>query len=162
MPESIKIKDVPAMRVLSYRTILLDPSYIGPLFATASEAVARTPVPLAPADWMALYHHDEYREENLDFELALPVAPEYTGSLDLGEGRIMRVRSLPAQKMACIEIQLRQQADVLAGNQSLARWIEAHGYVYEDAPCREVYGNPPEPDGSIIFESQFPVKRSGN
>jgi effector-binding domain-containing protein len=158
MEETITVKDVPAQRVLAYRAIIPDVAVIGRTFADANKAIAGAEIPLAPSPWLALYHHEEYREVDLDFEIAIPVAADFSGTLDLGEGRVMTVRDLPAQKMACISIHLREQADVLNGNRALARWIEANGYVCEDVPCREAYGEPPLPDGAIRFESQFPIR----
>lgn len=155
----VTIKELPAQRVLAYRSQIPDTSAIKSTFDVVNTALADNPVPLVPAPWLALYHHDEYRETDLDFEIALPVEDDFEGTLSLGDGRVLEVRELPAETMACITIHLREQADVREGNRELARWVEANGYTYTDAPCREAYGEPRLPDGTVRFETQFPVTR---
>lgn len=157
--QEVTIKKVPAQRVLAYRQIIPETGVIGKTFDEVNAAVARAGIPLAPSPWLALYHHEEYREHDLDFEIAVPVPQDFQGTLDLGEGRTMTVRELPEETMACITIHLRDQEDVRQGNQKLARWVRDNGYHYIEAPCREAYGEEPVEDGTIIFETQFPVKK---
>lgn len=157
--QEVTMKKVPAQRVLAHRQIIPEVSVIGKTFDEVNAAVARAGIPLAPSPWLALYHHEEYREHDLDFEIAVPVPPDFQGTLDIGEGRTMTVRDLPAETMACITIHLRDQEDVRQGNQRLAQWVRENGYRFLDAPCREAYGEEPAEDGTIIFETQFPVEK---
>lgn len=157
MKQDVTIKEVPAQTVLAWRGIIPDPGAIKRVFDAVNAALTDE-VPLTPAAWLALYHHDDYREIDLDFEIALPVQPGFDGTLDVGEGRVMRVRQLPAATMATARIHLREQADVREGNRALAQWVEENGYRYvNELACREAYDEPPLPDGTIVFETQFPV-----
>lgn len=157
MTREVTIKQVDPVRVLAYRAIIPEPSIIKQTFDAVSAALQGAAIPLRDGPWLALYHHDDYREKGLDFEIAIPVADDFTGTLDIGGGRIMTPRDLPGETMACITIHMHAQADVADGNRALARWVEANGYQYADSPCRESYPFDPAPDGSVVFETQYPI-----
>lgn len=159
--QDITIKNIPAQHVLAWRGIIDHPGLISEIFAAANRALPGANIPIAPADWLALYYHDGYRETSLDFEIAIPVEAGFDGALDIGDGRTMTVRELAPATLACMSVHLREQEDIRIGNQALARWVEENGYHYtDDMVCREAYGKPALPDGSIIFELQFPVKKA--
>lgn len=157
MTQDITIKKVDSVRVLAYRAVIPEPSVIKKTFDAVSAALRGAAIPLVDGPWLSLYYHDDYREKGLDFEIAIPVAGDYQGTLDIGSGRIMTPRDLPEETMACITIHMHGQQDVAEGNRALARWVEANGYQYAESPCRESYSFDPAPDGSVIFETQYPI-----
>lgn len=158
---AVTIKEIPAQKVIAWRGIISKPADIGPVFDDINRVLSEQTIRLAARDWLALYHHDSYRDIDLDVEFALPVEDDFEGTLNIGKGRVMTPRTLEGVTVACTRIHLRTQQDIVDGNRALADWIDTSDYDYVDGvACREAYGEPALPDGSIVFETQFPVKKA--
>jgi DNA-binding transcriptional MerR regulator len=154
----IVMREVAPQWVLAYREIVAEPREIGTLFMRVMAALKAGNIePVAPP--LALYHHGDYREYDLDVEVAIPVAETAPTSLPLDGNCVIQGRTLPAAQVAATLCHMKSQADVYTAYHDLGIWIVENGYCLDDAPCREVYVGEPCADGSITFETQLPVKR---
>ncbi len=114
---------------------------------------------------LALYHHSEYIEENVDFEAAVPVAPlpQKAAASPLAPGGEVVGRELPAvPEMASV---IYQGPAVGAGQAvtALWLWIGANGYTTR-GPYREIhlYGREMELTSgraAVTIEMQVPVEK---
>lgn len=153
----VVLREVAAQDVLAYREIVPGPREIPPLIMQVVGAAQACGVqPAGPC--LALYHHGEYREHDLDIEVAIPVADAAPAAVPLdGKGTLQR-RTLPAAQVASTLCRMESQADIYAANHDLGNWIAENGYRLADGPSREVYvqaaceGQPP------TFEVQLPVE----
>jgi DNA-binding transcriptional MerR regulator len=154
----VVVREVAAQRVLSYREILPTPREISLLFTRVMQALKSGGVePCAPC--LALYHHGEYREHDLDVEVAVPVLDTAITSLSLDNDCQMQCRILPAAQVASTLCHMESQADVYTAYRDIGNWIVENGYNLSENPCREVYGVPFCPGEPIIFEVQLPIER---
>ena len=117
---------------------------------------------------LTIYHDPEYRERDVDVEVATPV------SAPLPSTERVMVRELPgAETMACVVHQGSYDTLGQAYN-ALLTWIEANGYRIV-GPNREVYLRCPDNDyvdpdvyagyladdpAAFVTEVQFPVEKA--
>lgn len=103
-----------------------------------------------------IYYDDEYRERDIDVEVAVPVDVPACGT------RSLTARELPyVESMACVVH--RESYDTISlAYAALAMWIEDKGYRVA-GPHREIYVHGLELDGEAIprtIEIQFPVMKA--
>jgi DNA-binding transcriptional MerR regulator len=80
----------------------------------------------------SIYYDDEYREKDMDVEVAVPL--KYA----VPENALLRVRHLPGlSDVACV-VHTGEYREVYRAYNALLAWIEAHGYRMQ-GPVREVY-----------------------
>jgi DNA-binding transcriptional MerR regulator len=154
----VVIRDVAAQRVLAYREIIAGPWMIRPLFMCVAQALEAGKIELTGPQF-ALYHHGEYREHNLDFEVAAAITDATPSTLRLNNEQVMRCQTLPAVQVASTLCRLESQADIYAANRDLGNWIAENGFRLAEGPCREVYSQASCDGEAIIFEVQLPVER---
>lgn len=151
------VRAVPAQNVLGYRQIVSTPPAIAPLidrvFGYFSQAGLK---PVAPC--VALYYHGEYREHDLDFEIALPVNASAPASLPLWDDQSMVRRTLPAQRVAATQCRMESQLDVFLAYRDLSAWVAANNERIAHAPSREVYNVAHASGEPIAFEVQCPLE----
>ena len=151
------IKEVPELRVLSKRehgsyaeTI---PRLVEGMFTFIGEANSRKNNIALTGPIMFICHDEEYKEENADIEVALPVA----GKLDLDNTSITAC-TLPAVKVVSaiykgpyqgVEVAFTKLFEYMAENN-----LEMAG------PSRELFLNDPHevPEEDLLSEVQIPVK----
>ncbi len=156
----VVIRDVPAQKVLAYRQMLAGPWEIGPLSMQVWGALHGAGIEgIGPQ--LALYHHGEYREYDLDVEIAIPVADAAPSEVAFEDGGLIQRRVLPAIQAASTLCRMESQADIFTANRDLGIWITENGYDLVDGPCREVYAQPACEGEPLIFEVQLPVERVG-
>lgn len=153
----VVVKNVEAVRVLSYREVVPDTGSIGPFFLDIADVLEQNRI-VSTGPWMALYHQSDYRQTDLDLEAAIPIAPTVHRLPVLSGGREMTIRELPAQQAASVVCRMRQPLDVYETSKALWSWIERNGYRILDAPCRELYYEPPHPPDPVVFEIQLAVQ----
>lgn len=156
----VVIREVPAQKVLAYRQVLAGPWEIAPLFMRVWGTLQNAGIE-AVGPHLALYYHGEYREYDLDVEVAVPVADASPSELPLEDGGLMQCRMLPAIQAASTLCRMESQADIFTANRDLGVWITENGYGLSDGPCREVYAQPACEGEPLIFEVQLPVERMG-
>lgn len=152
--QEVVLKEIPATQVASIRAVIANYQAIGQLFGELFGHLGRQGVtPAGPA--IGIYHDEEYREEDVDVEAAVPVP----GRVSKG-GRVT-VRELPAvEQMACI-VHQGSFDDLSETYGQLMAWIEANGYR-PYGPSREVYlqmSQPGEDPSGNVTEIQFPVAK---
>jgi effector-binding domain-containing protein len=108
--------------------------------------------------WIALYHHAGFRDHDLDVEIAVPVDAT-TRDIDLGDGRQMTVRTIPAVDMAVTALWRGSYQELSGAYMALNTYIHEQGHNYL-GPAREVYlrgpGNTNDPT-DYLTEVQYPV-----
>ncbi len=150
----VVIKKVAAQRVASMRNVVPTYSDIGLIFNEIFPYLTSQ-----KAQWagppIAIYHDMEYRERDVDIEVAIPIA----GAL-AGTGRI-KVGELPAIAEAACLIYRGPYEMISEGYKTLMGWIESHGYQL-NGPNREIYlegpGQAQDPKG-YVTEIQVPVTK---
>jgi len=153
--QEVVLKKVPALTVASVRDIIPTYGDISKLFGEVFAHLGRHKVsPAGPP--VAIYHDEEFRERDVDVEVAAPVA----GAVPAGDR--VKPRELPAvEEMACLVHQGSYESIGEAYNRLMA-WIKANGYRITGA-CREVYVRGPESGddpSTYVTEVQIPVEKA--
>ena len=154
----VVVRQVEAQHVLAYREILAGPWEIRTLFMRVTQAFKAGCVEAVGAG-LALYHHGDYREYDLDVEVAIPVTDTAPTSLPLDGDGLMQYRTLPAAQVAATLCRMESQADVYSAYRDLGNWIVENGYCLAEGPCREVYAEASCAGEPVIFEVQLPIER---
>jgi effector-binding domain-containing protein len=143
MNYQVTLKQLSAQPILSLRH-KIQASEIGPsagkaygeLFGYLGQLGIR---PVGPP--FAIYHDQEFREQDLDVEYCVPTEKRVAGNQRL------RGRELEATAAACT-LHAGSYDTIGAGYSALAEWMQAHGHESAGAP-REVYlvgpGAAPDP-----------------
>jgi effector-binding domain-containing protein len=153
--QEVALKNIPAQAVASVRDVIPSFSDLGQLFGEVFAYLGRHRItPAGPP--IGIYHDEEFREQDADVEVAVPVA----GSVP--EGEQVKGRELPAaETMACIVHQ--GSYETVGGTYGqLMAWIEVNGYRMA-GPVREVYVRGPESGGdpsTYVTEIQLPVEKA--
>lgn len=151
--QEVVLKKVPSIAVASVRDTV-PTTGIGRLFGEIFAHLGQHAVsPAGPT--MGIYYDEEFHEEAVDVEAAVPVPESLPGG-----GRV-KYQELPAVKEAVCIIHTGT-FDTLAGTYGqLMAWIEAHGYRMA-GPIREVYLQWAAPGGdpsTNVTEIQAPVAK---
>lgn len=152
--QEVVIKKAPPQAVASVRdTIPI--AQVGQLFGEIFAYLGQRQVnPAGPP--VGIYYDEEFREEAVDVEVAVPVA----GSVP--ESDRVKGQQLPAvEKMACI-VHEGSYETVGGTYGQLMGWVEANGYRMA-GPVREVYLRGPESGddpSTYVTEIQLPVAKA--
>jgi effector-binding domain-containing protein len=150
------IKEVPAMRVLSRRgagtygeTI---PRFIGEICGALAPGDGRAPAFAVAGPIMTIYHDSEYREQDADLEVALPV----TGRVELDDPAI-ELRTIPATRVVSV-VYTGPYPGVSSAHQAAFDGVRAFGLEW-NGPPRELYLNDPGTVRAeeLMTEVQYPV-----
>jgi effector-binding domain-containing protein len=151
--QEVVIKQIAAQPVVSVRATIPTtgiPNLFTEIYTYLGQ---RTLNPAGPS--MGIYYDEEFHEETIDVEVAVPVT-----AIAPGEGRV-KSRELPAlDKVACI-IHEGKFDTLRATYTHLLGWIEANGYRLA-GPIREVYVQwalPGQDPSTNITEIQLPVEK---
>ncbi|MBP7998055.1 MAG: MerR family transcriptional regulator [Chloroflexi bacterium] len=111
-------------------------------------------VPVGPE--LTLYHNDEYRETDLDVEVALPVMPTTQITSDS-----MVLRELPGADLAAALIYEGPIRDITPAILALLTYVGTHNHIIT-GPLREYHLSGPvhqngQPVPSAIVELQIPI-----
>jgi effector-binding domain-containing protein len=156
MPDyHVVMKKIAPMKIASVRgtvptyrdiSILFDKMH--PIFKNHASSIAGPP--------FAIYHDMEYREKDVDIEVAVPITE------DLSFPKPIKVRDLPGEEQVASLVHQGPYESINEAYQALMAWCEANGYDLA-GPDREVYLTTPEqtPDPSgYVTELQQPVKKA--
>ncbi len=151
----VVLKPLPSQRILSLRQTIATYADIFGLFQQlCGHLQAHGMAPDAAHPCLALYYDQEYREHNVDVEVAAPL----TGALPIKP--TMSVRRLPAVESAACAVYHGRLEHLGRVYSALLPWIERSGYRVA-GPNREVYLRGPEPatvQAEVITEVQIPVE----
>lgn len=150
------IKEVPALRVLSRRGT-------GPYSETITRLIREvcsifTPQGAPPLSArvagpiMAIYHDNEYRENDADIEVALPVV----GRVDLNDtGTVLC--TLPATRVVSV-VYTGPYSGLSSAHEAVFKFVQAFE-LSQNGPERELFLNDPNevPEIGLITEIQYPV-----
>ncbi|HHW08666.1 MAG TPA: MerR family transcriptional regulator [Firmicutes bacterium] len=150
----VVLKTVPAQRVAYLRRVLPTYAGVGELFGELFAYLNRLEVrPDGPT--ILIMHDPECRDEDVDVEVAIPVATAVPSGTPLAD------RVLPQVQVACVVYQGSYEGIGAAYNAVMA-WLEPNGYKIA-APCRENYlispGDTTDP-AQFVTEIQVPVEKA--
>ena len=126
------LREVETERVATYREVAADDDRIQQMFDLVETYVAQFDQARADRPPFTIYYDDEYREREIDAEVAVPL--NYT----IPEGESIRVRQTPPQTQVACVIHLGGYSTIYQAYNALLGWIESNHYQMV-GPIREVY-----------------------
>jgi effector-binding domain-containing protein len=157
MPDyQITIKKVDPQLIASIREVLPTYGDVGPLYGEIYKYLAKKWVfkPAGPA--MLICHDQEYKESNVDVEVAVPI------NKSIRETDRIKVYELPGMEQAACTIHKGPYESISEAYNAIMSWIEGNGYQI-DGLDRELYFTDPhkvKDPSENITEIQFPVKKA--
>ncbi len=157
MPDyQVTIKKIEPMLIASIRDIL--PSYgaVGPLYGEIFKYLGKKWVFKPAGPPMFICHDKEYKESDVDVEIAVPIGKEIKGS------ERVKVYELPGVEQAACTVYKGAYEGISQGYNALMAWIESNGYQII-GPGREIYFSDPnkvKDPSENITEIQFPVEKA--
>jgi effector-binding domain-containing protein len=156
MPDyEVVLKKVEPQKVISLRKVIPNYSSIGELLGKIMPFLFQSGAQMVGPP-VGIYHDKEFKESDVDVEIALPVA------VAVKESGEFKCYDLPGGEMAMVTHKGPWET-VTAAYQALMRWIEANGYE-PAGPNREIYFTDPNagvPPSEYVTEIQFPVGKKG-
>ena len=126
------LRDVDPELVATYREVAADDDRLQQMFDLVETYVAQFEQARADRPPFTIYYDDEYREREIDAEVAVPL--QYL----IPERESVRVREMPRQaQMACV-VHLGDYAAIYQAYNALLHWIATNQYQMV-GPIREVY-----------------------
>lgn len=151
----VVIKKIEPMQVLSIRENAPAPDDVATLLGETCAAVVQNGILIDGAPF-AVFHDKEFKPENLDVEIAIPVAASARKDVLLAGGRKLTARRLTGVELAACLLHTGGFDTISQSYESLGRWIETNGYQIA-GPSREVYLRAPDQEGGALTEIQWPV-----
>ena len=142
------------MKAACLRDTIPTYSHVGQLFEEAYGFLGQHGIPPVGAPF-EICHDEEYRESDVDVEIAVPVAA------DIPSGSRLVLRDLPPVESAACLVHEGPYETLTSSYSHLMQWMDANGYRIV-APTREVYvRGPDEADdpAGYITEIQAPVEK---
>jgi DNA-binding transcriptional MerR regulator len=126
------VRDIEPELVATYREVAADDDRIQQMFDMVEVYVAQYEAARADKPPFSIYYDDEYREKDVDAEVAVPL--KYA----IPESELIRVRQFPQlTNVACV-IHVGDYSAIYQAYNSLLAWIEANDYQMS-GPIHEVY-----------------------
>jgi DNA-binding transcriptional MerR regulator len=163
-PDEIVVKPLETLPVATLRhlipTVQEVGDYCGALYARLYARLQESGIPWQAPE-VTFYHNDEYRETDIDMEVAVAVADEVMAA-PAPDGLILR--RVPGCALAAALTFEGDFASVVGPIQALLRWVGMHGHA-PVGPLREVHLSGPAhcfPGGSAVaglpvIELQIPI-----
>lgn len=157
MPDyQVTIKKVEPQLIASVRDTLPTYGDVGPLFGEIYKYLAKKWVFKPSSHAMMICHDDEYKEHDVDVEIAVPINKK------IPESDRIKVYELPGMDEAACTIHKGPYDTISEAYNALMAWCEANGYQLS-GPDRELFFTDPrkEKDPSkYVTEVQFPVTKA--
>lgn len=126
------VRDIEPELAATYREVAADDDRIQEMFDMVEVYVAQYDGARADKPPFSIYYDDEYREKDVDAEIAVPL--RYA----IPENESIRVRQLPRlANVACV-VHIGDYSAIYQAYNALLAWIEANHYQMT-GPIREVY-----------------------
>jgi effector-binding domain-containing protein len=153
----VVIKKLEPVQVASLRKVQPNPQAVGEMFTEIFTFLGKKGVrPMGPP--YGIWHDLEYKEADLDTEVAVPVAQKFPA----GEGVVPA--ELPAVLAAACTIHQGAYEGFSQAYTAIMGWINANGYRVA-GPYREIYLRGPGPQATdpntYVTEIQVPVEKAG-
>lgn len=152
------LKAVPEQIILSVRTIVPDGDTVGTLFMEVGGIIMSQGLKIASPP-MTIFHDGEFKETDLDVELAFPVTDTSITDIPLSNQRELSVRTLEAMPQIASIIHTGSYERFPETYEVIGRWIERNSYRICGV-SREIYLRPPSDTEEAITEIQFPIERA--
>lgn len=152
------LKAVPEQIILSVRTIVPDGDTVGTLFMEVGGIIMSQGLKIASPP-MTIFHDGEFKETDLDVELAFPVTDTSITDIPLSNQRELNVRTLEAMPQIASIIHTGSYERFPETYEVIGRWIERNNYRICGV-SREIYLRPPSDTEEAITEIQFPIERA--
>ena len=128
----VVLRDIEPELVAAYREVAADDDRIQQMFDSLETYVAQYEGARADKPPLSIYYDDEYREKDMDVEVAVPLR------YPIQENDMIRVRQLPRlSNVACL-VHVGEYSDIYQAYNALLAWIEANDYQIT-GPIREIY-----------------------
>jgi len=155
----IIVKHVPPQPFLAmdYRLRLLDegPEFVRAVTQRVEHVMGKKPL----KHFAALFHHDGFRNENVDVEAGMVLEKPKDVKVTFKGSDILSLRELPEVKQVATLVQHEKNHIVFHAYAALGRWVELNNYQIFGA-ARKLYLTPPnvtEEDKALV-EIQFPIR----
>ena len=126
------VRDIEPELVATYREVAADDDRIQQMFDMVEVYVSHFDQARADKPPFSIYYDDEYREKDVDTEVAVPL--RYV----IPENELIRVREYPRlSNVACV-VHVGEYSMIYRAYNALLAWIEANDYRMI-GPIREVY-----------------------
>jgi DNA-binding transcriptional MerR regulator len=126
------LRDIEPELVATFREVAIDDDRIQGMFDNVEIYVAQYDQARADKPPFTIYYDDEYREKDMDAEIAVPL--RYA----IPENELIRVRQMPPlSNVACV-VHVGDYLTIYQAYNALLAWIEANDYRMV-GPIREVY-----------------------
>jgi DNA-binding transcriptional MerR regulator len=126
------VRDIEPELAATYREVAADDDRIQQMFDRVETYVAQFEGARADQPPFSIYYDDDYREKDVDAEVAVPLKYMIPGN------ELVRVRQMPRlSNVACV-VHVGEYSDIYQAYNALLAWIEANGYRMT-GPIREVY-----------------------
>lgn len=126
------VRDIEPELAATYREVAADDDRIQEMFDMVEVYVAQYDSARADKSPFSIYYDDEYREKDVDAEVAVPL--KYA----IPESESIRVRQFPRlTDVACV-VHVGEYSEIYQAYNALLAWIEANEYRMV-GPIREVY-----------------------
>jgi effector-binding domain-containing protein len=148
------VKKVEPQLVASVRGVLPAYGEVGQFYGEIFKHLAKKMIFKPAAATFLICHDQEFKENDVDVELCVPVKKSIPGS-----DRV-KVYELPAIEAACI-IHQGPYETISEAYGALMAWIEGNGFQVS-GPSRELYLTSPydtEDASQYVTEVQFPVQK---
>jgi effector-binding domain-containing protein len=152
----VVVKQLDAQKTASIRKVLDSPREISGMFEEIFAYLGKMGVrPLGPP--YGIWHDLEYKEKDLDAEVAVPVAQSFP------PGGGVQPAELPAVPSAACTIHQGPYEDFSQAYTAILSWINNNGYRVA-GPYREIYlrgpGPQPTDPNTYVTEMQVPVEKA--
>lgn len=147
------VREIEPQLVASHREVAPDDDRITEMFEELERYVDRFNA-RADKPPLTIYHDPEYRDEDIDAEVAVPLSKEIPDSDEVNVLKLPRIA-----RAACV-IHTGNYATIYQAYNALLRWIEANGY-HMVGPIREVYLSYSADGLGFELPSTYLVKESG-
>lgn len=128
----VVLRDIEPQLVAAYREVAADDDRIQQMFDGLETYVAQYESARADKPPLSIYYDDEYREKDMDVEVAVPLR------YPIQENDMMRVRQLPRLSSVACVVHIGEYSEIYQAYNALLAWIEANDYQMT-GPIREIY-----------------------
>lgn len=126
------LRDVEEELAATLREVAVDDERITAMFDELEIYVAQFEQSRADKAPFTIYYDDDYRDSEIDAEVAVPL--KYA----IPESDSIRVRKMPRQSNVACVVHVGDYSNIYQAYNTLLNWIEANGYRMK-GPVREVY-----------------------
>jgi len=126
------VREIVPELAATLREVAADDDRIQQMFDIVETYVVQFEGARADRPPFSIYYDDDYREKDVDAEVAVPL--KYA----IPENERVRVRQMPRLSQVACVVHVGEYADIYQAYNSLLAWIEANGYRMV-GPIREVY-----------------------